>query len=387
MSAESGLAALLFVELTGFNEAFERDERAALVLLSGYRDYADPIIAEHAGEIVDITGSELLVSFGSAVAATQCALHLALGLRGLLASAGAAGMKARMGLHMGEIWRQGGKAFGNGVNIAARAMQAAPPGSLYLSEDCYRQVETKLDLRAREAPALELKNISRRLALYELDWGEGFAPAPKQASAAVAAETADPASAAREDAAERRARLSLAIKEAVREALARHVDIHINTTPLGPEAPRGAAQDSAPEAPGLPPKAPRPRKFGLTLSIEPSTHEAEPRAPEKHEQVVLLEQPERHKKPESAAAAMTSAMALESRREKAAAQVAASVKTLGFNGILGGILAYAYTRSDGAWYLIGAALLGLLPCLSALRKLFRAGAELKRIERLERRNP
>lgn len=387
MSAESGLAALLFVELAGFNEGFERDERAALVLLSSYRDCADPIIAEHGGEIVDITGSELLVSYGSAVAATQCALHLALGLRGILASAGAMGMKARMGLHMGEIWRQGGKAFGNGVNIAARVMQAAPPGSLYLSEDCYRQVETKLDLRAREAPALELKNISRRLALYELDWGGGFSPVPERAGGTDTADTvhtADMASAAREDAAERRARLSIAIKEAVREALARHVDIHIDTMPTGPEAPHNAALGAAPDAPGLPPRAQRPSKFGLTLSIEPSAQKARPRALAQPEQ---LERLERNMPPEPAAAARTSVMELESRREKAAAQLAASVKTLGFNGILGGIFAYAYTRSDSVWYLIGAALLGLLPCLSALRKLFRAGAELKRIERLERRNP
>jgi hypothetical protein len=363
-----------------------------LVLLSRYRDYSDPLIAGHGGDIVDITGSELLVSFNSAVAATQCALHLALGLRGLLASSGAANIKARIGLHMGEVWRQDGKAFGNGVNIAARVMQAAPPGSLYMSEDCFRQVETKLDLRSREVQGLELKNISRRLALYELDWGGGFSPAPEQAGgtdsadtvhAADAVDTIDTVSAAREDAAERRARLSLAIKEAVREALARHVDIHIDTTPPGPEAPHKAERGSAPDAPGLPPREPRPHKVGLTLSIEPSAQKARPRALAQPERLERLER----SKPERAAAARTGVMELESRREKAAAQLAASVKTLGFNGILGGIFAYAYTRSDSVWYLIGAALLGLLPCLSALRKLFRAGAELKRIDKLERRNP
>jgi hypothetical protein len=77
-------------------------------------------------------------------------------------------------------------------------------------------------------------------------------------------------------------------------------------------------------------------------------------------------------------------MELELRRDKAAATIAASVKTLAFSGILGAILGYAYARSDSAWYLAGAALLGLLPCLSALRKLLRAGAELKRIEKQER---
>jgi class 3 adenylate cyclase len=366
VSAVSGLAALMFVELADFNEAFERDERAALVLLSRYRDFSDPVIALHGGDIADITGSELLVSFGSAVAATQCALHFALGARGLLASEGAADIKARIGLHMGEIWRQDGKVFGNGVNIAARVMQAAPPGALYLSEDCYRQVATKLDLRAREAAPLDLKNISRRLALYELDWGEGFAPAPGPSPAA---------STGREDAAERRAKLSSAIKEAVQEALARHVDIHIDTRLPDTKALHNAAPAMAPEAPGLPPSAPLPRKFGFSLSMEPPGLKAGS---------VALEPLEPKNPPEPAAERRTPAMELEARRDKAAAIVAASVKTLAFNGILGGILGYAYARSDSVWYLAGAALLGLLPFLSALRRLFRAGAELKRIEKQER---
>jgi adenylate cyclase len=34
--------------------------------------------------------------------------------------------------------------FGDGVNIAARLEQIAPPGSLCLSEDAYRQVRGKL---------------------------------------------------------------------------------------------------------------------------------------------------------------------------------------------------------------------------------------------------
>jgi hypothetical protein len=210
------------------------------------------------------------------------------------------------------------------------------------------------------------------------------------------------ASAAREDAAERRARLSLAIKEAVREALARHVDIHIDTTPPAPVAPHNVALGSAPDAPGLPPRAPSPGKFGLTLSIEPSPQKAKPSAlgqPERLEQrkrlkqlkqleqLKSLERLERDIPPDPAHSRQTPARQLELARDKAAASVASSVKTLAFNGVLGGVLGYAYARNGGVWYLIGAALLGLFPCLSALRALFRAGAELKRIEKLERKNP
>ena len=137
--------------------------------------FRSPIIAEHHGDIVGSTGSELLVVFTSAVAAVQCALHLSLMLLPFGAALGYPGKaEARIGVHLGEIWRDEGRVYGNGVNVAARVMQAAPAGALYLSEDVYRQVSGKLDLSVREVSGVELKNIERPLALYEIDAGRGF---------------------------------------------------------------------------------------------------------------------------------------------------------------------------------------------------------------------
>ncbi len=175
MPNHSSLAAVMFVELAGFSDILAASERTALSLLGEYRRLADPIVAEHSGETVDATNSELLVVFSSAVAAVQCALHLVLALAPLSAE-GRDDVIAepRVGLHLGEIWRDSGRVYGNGVNVAARVMQAAPAGAVYLTEDVFRQVSSKLDLNSRPVGAVSMKNIDRPIALYELDAGRGF---------------------------------------------------------------------------------------------------------------------------------------------------------------------------------------------------------------------
>ncbi len=121
MATPTTLAAVLFVELADFSDLLSTDERAALELLASYRRIVAPIVEEHSGETVDVTGSELLVVFSSAVAAVQCALHLCLALQSFSASSAIAGRPGvRVGVHLGEIWRDSGKVYGNGVNVAAR---------------------------------------------------------------------------------------------------------------------------------------------------------------------------------------------------------------------------------------------------------------------------
>jgi class 3 adenylate cyclase len=168
------LAAILFADLEGFGALVERDEASALELLGRYRSLARPILEEHGAELVDITNDEFLALFDSATGAVQCALHLRLASR-----LGSRPFSLRIGIHLGDVWRDAGRAIGNGVNIAARVKQAASGGEVLLSEDIWRQVANKLDVEACEIRGLGLKNIERDLMLYRIvDPGEGLCAEP-----------------------------------------------------------------------------------------------------------------------------------------------------------------------------------------------------------------
>ena len=71
------LAAILAADMVGFSRMMEADEAGTLTALkSRRRDILDPLVAKHQGRIFNTTGDGVLVEFGSAVNAVQCAVEL-----------------------------------------------------------------------------------------------------------------------------------------------------------------------------------------------------------------------------------------------------------------------------------------------------------------------
>lgn len=183
----TSLAAILFVELSGFQDFLAANEAAAVSLLKAWRALADPVLEAQGGELVDATNDEFLVIFTSAVSALRCAIELRSAASGL--SPGLSGpLETRAGIHLGEIWRDENRVYGNGINVAARVKAEAGPGQILVSEDVWRQVSNKLDLPGRAIPERHLKNIERSLAIYEVAFEAGSAtPSAAPASAPATA--------------------------------------------------------------------------------------------------------------------------------------------------------------------------------------------------------
>ena len=62
--------------------------------------------------------------------------------------------------------------MGDGLNIAARLEGIAKPGAICLSEDAYRQVKQRLDLKVTDLGATQLKNIVQPVRVYSLEVGQ-----------------------------------------------------------------------------------------------------------------------------------------------------------------------------------------------------------------------
>ena len=61
--------------------------------------------------------------------------------------------------------------MGDGVNIAARLEGIAKPGAICLSEDAYRQVKGRLDVKVSDLGLTQLKNIAEPVRVYALEVG------------------------------------------------------------------------------------------------------------------------------------------------------------------------------------------------------------------------
>jgi TolB-like protein len=73
--------------------------------------------------------------------------------------------------------------MGDGVNIAARLESVAKPGGICVSEDAYRQVKSRLDLRVSDLGLVSLKNIAEPMRAYSLEVGQPVEAKPLQSAA------------------------------------------------------------------------------------------------------------------------------------------------------------------------------------------------------------
>ena len=175
MSETRKLAAILVTDVVGYSRLAGAGEDRTLARLRGLRsDLIDPAIAAHHGRVVKRTGDGSIIEFRSVVDAVRCAIEVQNGL--IERNTGLPPEKRiefRVGLHVGDVVEESdGDLMGDGVNIAARLEGIAKPGAICLSEDAYRQVQQRLDLKVTDLGATQLKNIARPIRVYSLEVGQ-----------------------------------------------------------------------------------------------------------------------------------------------------------------------------------------------------------------------
>ena len=88
-------------------------------------------IAHHGGRIVKATGDGLLLEFPSVVNAVRCAVEVQAAVADRTAEiAEDRRIAFRIGINIGDIIVEGDDIFGDGVNVAARLQEIAPPGGI-----------------------------------------------------------------------------------------------------------------------------------------------------------------------------------------------------------------------------------------------------------------
>jgi len=162
------LAAIVAVDVVGYSRLMGRDESGTLAALKALRsEFVDPKIAEHGGRLVKTTGDGLLVEFASVVDAMNCTMEL----QGAMAERNDAEpedrrLVFRIGVNEGDIIIDSDDIFGDGVNVAARLQEVAPPGGVCLSSRVYDHVRDRLSSPLEDGGERTLKNIARPVQVY-----------------------------------------------------------------------------------------------------------------------------------------------------------------------------------------------------------------------------
>jgi len=164
------LAAILAADVVGFSRLMGADEPGTLTALKVRRkDVLEPLVAKHHGRVFKVTGDGVLVEFGSAVNAVQCAVEL----QQAMAAANEdqpeeRQITLRIGVNLGDVMVEGGDLYGDGVNISARLETIAEPGGILLSGTAYDQVRSKIKIGFEDLGEQSLKNIAEPVRVYRI---------------------------------------------------------------------------------------------------------------------------------------------------------------------------------------------------------------------------
>jgi TolB-like protein/class 3 adenylate cyclase/Tfp pilus assembly protein PilF len=163
------IAAILAADVVEYSRLMGVDEQGTLAALKIRRAIFDRLVKESGGQEFGSVGDSLMAQFPSAINAVRCAQNL----QHAIAEANDSlppdrRMALRIGVNLGDVIKEKGALFGDGVNIAARLQGLAKPGGVLVSGAVYEQVKNKLSASFTFIGARHLKNVSEPVACYEV---------------------------------------------------------------------------------------------------------------------------------------------------------------------------------------------------------------------------
>lgn len=124
-------------------------------------------------------GDGFLVTFASARRAVQCAVAIQRELSTYNGAHPDAPIRVRMGMHTGEVLKEGDELFGSAVILAARVIAKAGGGEILISELLYRLIQQTGEFPIVDRGSHVLKGFPGRQRLYEIKWQD---PPPESQS-------------------------------------------------------------------------------------------------------------------------------------------------------------------------------------------------------------
>lgn len=166
------LAAIMFTDVAGYTALMQRDEQTARQVRDRHRAVLKDALGLHGGELLEHYGDGSLSIFASAIKAVRCALEIQETLSGPLA------VPLRIGIHTGDVVREGQGVYGDGVNVASRVQGLCQPGDVLISGKVFDDVKNQPGMFISSLGRFDLKNVSTRTAVFSVT-REDSPPSPQ----------------------------------------------------------------------------------------------------------------------------------------------------------------------------------------------------------------
>jgi class 3 adenylate cyclase len=172
---ETAFRTILFTDLEGSTSLTQRlgDARAMGVLRTHDQIIRDAV-GRHGGSEVKHTGDGLMAAFPSVAGALQCAVEVQ---RRFALGEDVGPLRVRIGMSAGEPVTERSDFFGAAVQLAARLVARAEPGTVLVSS-AVRDLALGKGFTFRRRGTLRPKGFAEPVQTFEVVWQEGPTPSP-----------------------------------------------------------------------------------------------------------------------------------------------------------------------------------------------------------------
>ena len=163
------LSAIFSADVKGYSRLMQIDESSTVRTIKSYRALMASIIQEYRGRVVDSPGDNVLAEFASVVNAVEAAVQIQKKLQAINAKLPEDHrMEFRIGINLGDVIDEGGRIYGDGINIAARIEGLAEGGGICISGSAFDQIGKKLPLGYEFMGEQAVKNIEKPIRVYRV---------------------------------------------------------------------------------------------------------------------------------------------------------------------------------------------------------------------------
>jgi adenylate cyclase len=174
MSQSRQLAAIMFTDIVGYTALMQENEEKAVALIKHYNAALNETVSLHEGKVLNYYGDGSLCTFPSATEAINCAMDLQKKLQSDPV------VPLRIGLHIGEVFFEDGKALGDGVNVASRIQSLGQANTILFSKEIYDKVKNHPEFKAVSLGQFDFKNVDEAIEVFALANEGLFVPQRKK---------------------------------------------------------------------------------------------------------------------------------------------------------------------------------------------------------------
>lgn len=168
---ESRMSTIFSTDVKGYSKLMGDNASHTVETITKYRTIISSIIDNNRGRVIDSPGDNLLAEFSDAndalIAAEKIQTELKKENKSLPKKRR---MVFRIGINHGAIIEDGGRLYGDGVNIAARLEGLADGGGVCISESVYKLLHETLSFQYTYLGKKSVKNISQTVKVYKVNF-------------------------------------------------------------------------------------------------------------------------------------------------------------------------------------------------------------------------